>query len=172
MSVCQSVYFFKKLLGCFATCTICPWLYWRVSYYIKRRLAKIWWKPSLVLSVMCPMQYNIYKNGTEVSSCFVVAFWVLFSFCIGILNVSECDVIRFNVWRCMHRASSYNMYINQRDAQISVIKLNFPLDALHVSDYISPSSGATFYKLCIAFGICTYHTCGCCFFFSSIVAAY
>ena len=35
------------------------------------------------------------------------------------------------------------MYINQQDAQIYVIKLYFPLDALHVSDYISPSSGAT-----------------------------
>ena len=25
-----------------------------------------------------------------------------------------------------------------------VIRLNFPLDALHISDYTSPSSGATF----------------------------
>ena len=37
--------------------------------------------------------------------------------------------------------------------KILVIRLYFPLDALHVSDYISPSSGATFYKLYIAFGI-------------------
>ena len=37
-----------------------------------------------------------------------------------------------------------------------VIRLYFPLDALHVSDYISPSSGATFYKLYIAFGIFGY----------------
>ena len=36
-----------------------------------------------------------------------------------------------------------NMYINQQDAQNSVIKLYFPLDALNVSDCISPSSGAT-----------------------------
>ena len=36
------------------------------------------------------------------------------------------------------------MYINQQDTQILVIRLYFPLDALHVSDYISPSSGATF----------------------------
>ena len=36
------------------------------------------------------------------------------------------------------------MYINQQDAQISVIKLYFLLDALHVSDYISPSSEETF----------------------------
>ena len=28
--------------------------------------------------------------------------------------------------------------------KILVIRLYFPLDALHVSDYISPSSGATF----------------------------
>ena len=51
-------------------------------------------------------------------------------------------------------------YINQQDAQISVIKLYFPLDALHVSDYVSPSSGATFIS-------CTSHlvyatTSGCC----------
>ena len=38
--------------------------------------------------------------------------------------------------------------------KIPVIRLYFPLDALHVSDYISPSSGAAFYKLYIAFGIC------------------
>ena len=44
----------------------------------------------------------------------------------------------------MHRASSYNMYINQKMHKILVIKLYFLLDALHVSDYISPSSGATF----------------------------
>ena len=40
--------------------------------------------------------------------------------------------------------------------KILVITLYFPLDALHVSDYISPSSGATFYKLYIAFGVCRY----------------
>ena len=80
----------------------------------------------------------------------------------------------------MHHASSYNMYIKQQDVHISMIKLYFPLDALHVSDYISPSSGATFisrtshsvyadttgccvsifrsnfYKLYIAFGISRY----------------
>ena len=48
------------------------------------------------------------------------------------------------------------MNINQQDARISVIRLYFPLDALHVSDYISPSAGATFYKLYIAFGIFGY----------------
>ena len=40
---------------------------------------------------------------------------------------------------------SSNMYINQQGAQILVINLCFPLDALHVSDYISPSLGATLY---------------------------
>ena len=37
--------------------------------------------------------------------------------------------------------------------KILVIRIYFPLDALHVSDHISPSSGATFSKLYIAFGI-------------------
>ena len=59
----------------------------------------------------------------------------------------------------MHRASSYNMYINQQDAQVSVIKLIFSFDAPHVSDYISPSSGITFYKLYITFGIFEYTKC-------------
>ena len=36
--------------------------------------------------------------------------------------------------------------------KILVIRLYFPLDALHVLYYVSPSSGATFYKLCITFG--------------------
>ena len=46
--------------------------------------------------------------------------------------------------------------------KILVIRAYFPLDTLHVSDSIGPSSGASFYKLYIAFGICRYHTCGCC----------
>ena len=49
--------------------------------------------------------------------------------------------------------------------KILVIRLHFPLDALHVLDYISPSSGTTF-KSCTALmvyaGICRYHTSGCC----------
>ena len=40
--------------------------------------------------------------------------------------------------------------------KILVIRLYFLLNALHVYDYISPSSGATFYKLYITFGICWY----------------
>ena len=46
--------------------------------------------------------------------------------------------------------------------KILLIRLYFLVDAPHVSDCISPSSGATFYKLYIAFGICRYHTSGCC----------
>ena len=40
--------------------------------------------------------------------------------------------------------------------KILVIRLYFPLDALHVSDYVSTSSRATFYKLYIAFGTSMY----------------
>ena len=40
--------------------------------------------------------------------------------------------------------------------KILVIRLYFTLNALHISYYISPSSGATFCKLYIAFGICRY----------------
>ena len=40
--------------------------------------------------------------------------------------------------------------------KILVIRLYFPLDALHVSDYITPPSGATFYNLYIAFCIRQY----------------
>ena len=40
--------------------------------------------------------------------------------------------------------------------KIPVIRLYFPLDALHVSDRISPSSGANFHKLYIVIGICRY----------------
>ena len=56
--------------------------------------------------------------------------------------------------------------------KIHVIRLYFPLDALHVSDYISPSSGATFCKLYIAFDICRYHTCGCCVAIATRIGIY
>ena len=49
--------------------------------------------------------------------------------------------------------------------KILVITVNFLLDALHVSDCISPSSGATFISCTshLAYaGICRYHTPGCC----------
>ena len=41
---------------------------------------------------------------------------------------------------------------------ILVIRLYFPLDALHVSDYVSSSSVASFHKLYIAFDVCRSHT--------------
>ena len=43
--------------------------------------------------------------------------------------------------------------------KILVIRLYFPLDALHVSDYISPSSGGTFISCTshlVYAGICRY----------------
>ena len=49
--------------------------------------------------------------------------------------------------------------------KILVIKLLFPLRALHISNYISPSSGATFISSTshlVYAGICRYHTGGCC----------
>ena len=61
-------------------------------------------------------------------------------------------------------SESCGMYVciqtNNKMREILVIRLYFPLDALHVSDYISPSSGATYMS-------CTSHfvyagTCGCC----------
>ena len=48
------------------------------------------------------------------------------------------------------------VYKPTRCTKILVIRLYFPLDALHVSDHVSPSSGAIFYRLYIAFGICRY----------------
>ena len=54
------------------------------------------------------------------------------------ISVVACNLLSF-------RTVEHNlcMYINQQDTQNSVMRLYFPLDALHVSDYISPSSGAT-----------------------------
>ena len=49
--------------------------------------------------------------------------------------------------------------------KILVFSLYFPLNALHVSDCISPSSGATFISCTshlVYAGICRYYTCGCC----------
>ena len=59
--------------------------------------------------------------------------------------------------RCLPRASSYNMYINQLDGQILVIRLYFSLRALHVSDFLSVHLQEQLYKLYIAYaGICRY----------------
>ena len=49
--------------------------------------------------------------------------------------------------------------------KILAIRLYFSLNALHVSDYISPSSGATFISCTshlVYAGICRNHTSGCC----------
>ena len=49
--------------------------------------------------------------------------------------------------------------------KILVIILYFLSDILHFSDYISPSSGATFISCTshlVYTGICRYHTSGCC----------
>ena len=49
--------------------------------------------------------------------------------------------------------------------KILVIRLNFPLNALYVSDCVSPSSGATFMSCTshlVYVGICRYRTSGCC----------
>ena len=43
----------------------------------------------------------------------------------------------------MQRASSHNTYMTNKMHKILVIRLYFLLDAMHASDYISPSSGAT-----------------------------
>ena len=59
---------------------------------------------------------------------------------------------------CAKETESYQncMYINQQDEQNSCDLTLLSLDALHVSECISPSSGATFCKLYIAFGTCRY----------------
>ena len=67
--------------------------------------------------------------------------------CVHVRNITLL------VWYCMTCALSCNMYINQQDAQNSCDKTLFSLHALHVSDCINPSSGATFYKLYVVFGI-------------------
>ena len=51
--------------------------------------------------------------------------------------------IMFYILRCMQRASSHNTYMTNKMHKILVIRLYFLLDAMHASDYISPSSGAT-----------------------------
>ena len=78
------------------------------------------------------------------------------------LYLISCGLLYLTLWNLISgiptksvklKMPNVSMHINQKDAQISVIKLYFPLDALHVSDYISPPSGATFRKLYITFGI-------------------
>ena len=57
----------------------------------------------------------------------------------------------------MHRASYYNVYINQRDAQSLVNSLYFFIKWLYMfRTTISPSSGAIFNNLYSAIGTCQY----------------
>ena len=57
----------------------------------------------------------------------------------------------------MYRASYCNVYINERGAQILVNNLYFFVKWLYMfRTIISPSSGATFNKLCSAIGTCRY----------------
>ena len=73
----------------------------------------------------------------------------------------EVTIIQFNAVCTVHHIAIYiYIYIDKLDAQILVIRLYFPLDALRVSDYIIPSSGTTFYKKLVYAGICRYHTYG------------
>ena len=39
--------------------------------------------------------------------------------CIKLIRYADGIKQRLVFWRCMHRASSYNMYINKQDAQNS-----------------------------------------------------
>ena len=56
-------------------------------------------------------------------------------------------------WRCMYRASYFNVYINQRDAQFLLNNLYFFVNRLYIFwTIISPSSGATFNQLYSSIG--------------------
>ena len=65
---------------------------------------------------------------------------------------------RFQVLSVTFLISLQCIRIRQLDAEILVINLQslFSFGALHVSDFVSPSSGATLYKLYIAIGINRY----------------
>jgi hypothetical protein len=62
----------------------------------------------------------------------------------------------FTLLFCISESLRNLRIYKKQDAQNSSIKLYSPLKALHISDHISPSSGANFYKLYIVFGICQY----------------
>ena len=68
-------------------------------------------------------------------------------------RVPKLRITTEELWRCMYRASYYNVYINQRDAQILVNNLYFFVKWLYMfRTIISPSPGATFKKLYSAIG--------------------
>ena len=60
-------------------------------------------------------------------------------------HISKRKINKYNLFP-VHAGNIWaiKFLINQQDAQITVNELYFPLDVLHVSDYVSPSSGATF----------------------------
>ena len=65
---------------------------------------------------------------------------------IGWLKINSCTVFHFCVWPMMLTTTLYRVICiqNNKMHKILAIRLYFLLDALHVSDYISPSTGATF----------------------------
>ena len=76
---------------------------------------------------------------------------------------SHTNMYMFNVVCTVHHPTIC-IWTNKMH-KILVIRLYFLLDALHVSDYIIPSSGATFISCTsqlVYAGICRYHMSGCC----------
>ena len=68
----------------------------------------------------------------------------------------------------MHRASYCNMYMNQQDAQVLVIRLYFPLDALHVWDsLVHHQERHVLYISCISQLVCA-GTSDCCAVITSL----
>jgi hypothetical protein len=91
-----------------------------------------------------PSSYNMYVYFTFYAPCIILKYVCIFHV------LCTVHQLRIYIW-------TNKMY------KILVSRLYFLLNALHVSDYIIPSLGATFYKLYIAYtGIGRYHTCGCC----------
>ena len=77
-------------------------LFLNVNSCVFRARHRFWFKKSI--------SYRRLKPPSTLSSCWLV--WskrFLYGYCFIVLQVSE-------VWCCTHRASSYNMYINQQDA--------------------------------------------------------
>ena len=73
-------------------------------------------------------------------------------------------LIAFDVVCTVHHLTIHVCIQTNEMHKILVIRLYFPLDALHVSDCISPSSGATFISCTshlVYAGTCRYHTSGC-----------
>ena len=83
-----------------------------------------------------------------------------------VLNVTDMN---WAIWCCTHRASSYNMYIKQQDAQNSCV---YTLFSIRCSTSILVHHQEQLYKLYIAFGICRYHTSGCCVAIALLVYIY